>query len=271
MKKRKEFTPAKRKKIRRKIILYAGAVCAGMVVAGGVYAVIFSDIPKVQAVEVRGNRLVPGEEIKEKAAEEIARESWWRGALGENHVLFWRSGETKKMVQELPKLKTAKISRNMWKRTITIWVEEKEAKGIWCAAPLDGQSPEGRCFAFNEDGILFAEAPEARGYLIMKITGEKGVPIGVGDRVLGNAEWFQNIRRTIEGVEASGIEVRAVEVESRERKEWSIVTSDGKNLLFDFTRVPDRLSAVLENLREARGAGAGQVFDFRVPEKVYVR
>ena len=66
MKKRKEFTPAKRNQIRRKIMLYGSFLFGIAAITGGVYVAIFSDVPKVNTIEVRGNNLVPREEIIEK-------------------------------------------------------------------------------------------------------------------------------------------------------------------------------------------------------------
>lgn len=245
-------------------MFYASMVLGISIVISGVYIGIFSDMPKVQTVEVRGNRLVSKEEIIHEAKKEFASADWWRGVLGESHILFWRPGEMKKVINALPKLKTAETIRATWKREVTIEVEEKEAKGVWCAW-------EGRCFVFNEEGVLFAEAPEVRGYLITKIIGEEGAPISIGDQVVGNAEWFQNIRKIIEEVEGAGIRVKTARMTSRERKEWSIETADGKEFLFDFTRAPERVGAILGELSQAEGARTGRIFDFRVPEKVYVR
>lgn len=263
MKKRKEFTPAKRKEIRRRIIFYASVFFITALLVGAIYLSLFSDVPKVRAIEVHGNRLVNKEEIINEAEKLLAREKWWRSVLGKDHIFFWQSGEIRDIKEAIPKLKTAEVRLRIQKRIVEIEVKEEEAKGVWCAE-------EKRCFVFNETGVLFAEAPEVRGYLITKIMGEEGVPIGVGDEVLGNAAWFQNIRKTIEEVEGAGIRVKTARMRDREQKEWSIETAEGTEILFALDQHPENIGLILRELKK-ENEGGSWVIDFRVPEKVYVR
>ena len=262
--KRKEFTPAKRKEIRKKLTRWVSVISALLLVAAGAYVGIFSEIPMVRIIEVRGNHLVKREDIVRETKKEFIKQSWWRGALGDKHILFWRDGEMREVAKALPKLKKMEVKRSVWKRKITLIVEEKEAKGVWCA-------PKGPCFVFNEDGDLFAEAPEVSGYLIVKIMGEEGVPISLGDQVLGNAAWFRNIQKTIEEVEGADIRIRVVRVTTKERNEWVLDAADGREFLFDFTRAPENLGMILRELAKEKEARGGKVFDFRVPDKIYVR
>lgn len=262
--KRKEFTPAKRKKVRRLIILWACLFLGIGGVAASLYIVIFSDVPKARHITVEGERLLEETGIIREAVASLKKESWWRNALGEEHILFWRSGEIRDIRASLPKVRSAFVRRSIQKRTVIINIREEEARGVWCA-------PEGRCFVFNEEGVLFAEAPRVSGYLITKIIGEEGAPISVGDEVLGNKGWFQNIRETIEGVEGAGIQVKAARLESRERKEWSIETAKGVTLLFGLEETPPHIRLLLGELEKEKQVVPGRVFDFRVPEKIYVR
>ncbi|MDP3725536.1 MAG: hypothetical protein Q8R20_03655 [Nanoarchaeota archaeon] len=261
-KKRKEFTPAKRKKIRRRILFSAGILLGVTLIGASIYIGVFSDVPKVREVRVHGNRLVGEKEIIVEAVRVLEKEDWWKNVLGRDHILFWRPGNIQGIEKTLRKLKTARVERSMEKRAVIIEVEEEEANGVWCV-------PGGVCFAFNEKGVLFAESPDVRGYLIIKIMGEEGAPTAVGDEVLGNAEWFQNIRKTIEGVEGAGIKIRSAEMRDRGRKEWSIETAEGAEMLFSLDRSPENIGLILQELKKE--GEKGRIMDFRVPEKIYIK
>ncbi|MAF80115.1 hypothetical protein CL629_03495 [bacterium] len=263
-KKRFHISSKTRRAIRKRIFVYGGGVILILLIGGFVYLGVYSDIGKVEGIYVQGNMLVSKEAVQKAVSERNTRKSRWKSWIGPERVLFWKSEKDIKPSAKLPIVEDIEIKRNLIERKIDIIVKEKSAKGVWC-------TKEKECYAFDERGIVFAEAPNVSGYLITKIGSAEEIPVAIGEKTLKNDDWFKNIMETKEEIKKAGVLPRTIRIQSEEKKEWEIMTAKGTKILLGLDFVPKDLQEIIREFKEKDELAKFNVLDFRVPDKIYVR
>ena len=224
---------------------------------------------RVKDIAVRGSNLVTVSEVRRALISDADRASGILAFLGNDHMLLWLTGGERDVWRA--EVKSASVTVYPFRQSVEVEVMERMLKGIFC-------TEGGACYAFDEEGIVFARAPAAKGQLMLTMSSKGGSASGgraeeelqKGTQLFSSAEVarFSEIRSTLtdRGAVITDIRLRAAEL-----NEWEVVFADGKTLYFDRGFIPDDFGAMMDALIAREDFEKMNYVDFRVPNKIYFR
>lgn len=246
-------------------IFLLGLLVLGSALIGLSYTVLYSDVLRVKSVKVEGLRSVSDERFIAALSVEFSKK-WPLALLGRENILFWALGRKKgNLAQNLPAIEGVEIHPDLVRKEIVLNVRERELLGIWCF-------PSRGCYAFDKEGIVFAETPFSEGVLILKISDENSRPVVLGAPIFGNnKEWLKNILVTLGILEEIGWKPVSLQIRNLSLREWQVGIPAGLTLYFSLDFVPDALENTLANLKSKLKLDKLTYLDFRVPSRIYYK
>ena len=237
------------------------------VVTGIAYLILYSDLFTVSAFNVEGAHLSPNPETVISAlAMQSIQTSRTLGILGKDHTLFWLFGERDKVRDRhtLHAIAAFNVDVDVLRRNVQITVKERSLRGIVCAK-------EKNCYAFDDEGMIFAPAPFGKGVLITQIIDPNERPLVLGEAFLPRPQWVTNMFAVLNSIENSGLLIAGITLRDIAVQEWEATLTLGPKLFFDFNVIPDDLDTVLTSLGERVDFSRLQYLDFRVQNRVYYK
>ncbi|MCR4260759.1 MAG: hypothetical protein NUV96_00225 [Candidatus Colwellbacteria bacterium] len=226
--------------LRRYIVLGVSILAAG----SAVYLIWFSPIFVIQAVEIQGGEAVTAVDFNE--------------AIGKN-IIFYRPSFN---LENAPQAASIKVDKKYFKRTIEFTFIAKERYAIWCF------QLKGECFWIDASGSTFAQAPDIKGPLILRLVRDESErELALGEKVLEDI-MFQNLKAAFVLLEELDIPVREFKIENLKFKEAVALTS-GPTIYFSLQDDPSFGRAVVEQLRGSGEWNAVNYLDLRVPGRAY--
>lgn len=234
-----------------------------------VYIFLFSPLFRIQAIEVSGNREVEVGEIENK--------------FNYQNIFLITDNEIKdNLFKKIPKIADLEISKNLIKRTVKLIIKEREKLGIVCQLEI-GEDPESSdgageeqvkaCFYIDKTGVIFEEAPQTSGSLILLIKDYSQRDFYLGKQVF--KERIVNfISQAKEGL-FSETSIRSLDfnILSFPVKELKVMTSEGWYILFDLEREAENqilaLKVALEEKIENRESL--EYVDLRIENRIYYK
>ncbi len=234
----------------------------GGILVGAAYFVLYSDFFKVESFEIVQSRYTPDNVLLTALDIEMIARSRFLSILGTDNILFWEFGKKPETLTALPLIARISVETDLTARKVLIKAEERDFLGIWCL-------PSGDCYAFDDEGIIFARAPEAEGALILKVTSENDRPVVLGNPIFVNPAWRNNFFQTLEIIKKHGLVISRVTVKDFQIEEWEIKVAEGPVFQFNFNFTPPNLGRILENLDDKFELDRVTYFDFRVENRIY--
>jgi hypothetical protein len=235
-----------------------------VILGGGTYAAIATGVLTVRALRVEGVRLADHDKVTSALAETMGARiplAWF----GRDSMLFWLFAEPPEpFLAAFPMFREVDISPDIIAREVAIRAIERELYGVWCLAG-------GICYAFDDDGIIFGQAPGTFGTLITKVTDVRTAPFSAGEVVLPDAEWRAHLLHTLAILRALRLTPRVITVREPALREWEVTLAEGPILKFSFTFVPERLDEALTTLSRRDDFRALTYLDFRVRDRLYYK
>ena len=226
----------------KRVLLFSAVF---LLLGGVAYAVWFSDLFKIQTIEVLGARLV--------------EEGTISGPTGGN-ILFWKTPIT---VGDFPQLANITVEKDYANRTVKITVEERGKVLIWC----DGENES--CFWADENGFIFTEAPIPEGTLVVNVVKDyTNRELKIGESVLPT-DLFVNLKHAIELLEGLDASIKEIRLDDLKFKEAAAVIAGGPEIYFSLTFDPRFGKGVLESLMGSPDWGAIRYVDLRVENRAY--
>lgn len=254
----------KKKNKKHFILLNILIFLIGLLIIGIVYFIAYSSMPRVTKLEINGINLIKKEMLMATITSKMISESHWRSLVGWKNILFWQFGDLPDISKIIPRIQKIVVNKNLFQRTISIDVKEREPLGVWCLS-------SGNCYGFDDSGVAFTNSPNIDGYLILKVVDANNQPIKLGEPVLKNSEWLSNLLSVISNIKASGFYPRVVSINDTVTEEWGIETSSGQTLLFSFRSAPENLGNILAELSSKINFNDVGLIDFRIPQKIYYK
>jgi hypothetical protein len=241
---------------------------------GLVYFVFYSDFLKVKNFKFNySNNYLGSDKISgffgndfliSSLTAEIIKERKILGYLGSDNILFWLWGKNFNLVNNysLPSVKNIDIQIDFSERLINLSIDEKKLFGIYCLN-------EDKCFAFDENGVSFAKAPNSKGFLILKINDKNSRLVMLGDNILPKKGWFNNIIESVKIIEDAGLNIKSIYINDLKFEEWEIEVMEGPIFIFSLNFVPDDLYEVVKTLIDKTNFSKTDYFDMRVENRIY--
>ncbi len=243
-------------------------------IIGVFYLIFYSEICEVKDFNFKySNNYLKSEDMSgffsndflvSSLATQVVKDKKMLGYLGSDNILFWKLGKKNNLTSKhvLPSVKEVNIKVDLWNREVSFFVKEKSFFGIFCN-DNDG------CHAFDNDGIVFAPAPESKGSLILKINDSNERPIVLGERILPEKEWFDNIIKIVNLIKKNNLNIENIKIRDLSLEEWEIKIANGPKLIFSLNFVPSDLNEILKTLKDRTDFSDINYFDMRVENRIY--
>lgn len=246
-----------------------------------------TDVFKIRTITVEGATALAKEEIERSANDFFSAPLW--GPIESNMAFMPIKRLTQRLLAEFPRIENLEIRRAFRLREVRLVVRERTTAGIYCparpvAAPTvaspedEGTNPQrelllGQCFLMDRNAILFGEAPQTEGGLILSLVDIRDNDPGLRDEAIPPQAFD-----AIEGLwEAFHADVRVgIGRIIRDGDAFLIVqTLEGWEALFDPTQDIRAQSIALRELLEKELPSQKRVgistIDLRVPGKIYYK
>jgi hypothetical protein len=240
----------KRKRYGKKIFALAIIFLFLLLVAG----IVLSPILKAKEINVYGNKEIDSEEIK-------------NDIQSINILLMTSNGLKNKLLKNFPKISTVEIRKNILKRTIAVTITEREGLGIIC------KENTGNCFYVDKNGIIFEDAPQTSGSLVLLIKDSSLEEFSLGKKILEEqiitsiADFRENL------FSQTNIKINWFEISTHPPKESKIITSEGWYLLLDLTRDTQKQLSILKTALDEKIKNRENLeyIDLRIENRIYYK
>ena len=273
------------KKVRR-IILGVFVIVVVGVGIGIVHAPVFT----IDEIVVEGNKLLSQQGIIDSLQRSLEKRGFIKNLLFSDNSALLAMIEQSTLSQELqmdhPTIASAVVDVDPISGRMVVHIQERTQYGAWCSEqfvePLraedDASSEEDvpavtqervlRCEWFDEQGIVFSEAPALEGALIHKVIDRSGMIPQQGDYVL-DQEFIPHLREIFSFLEESGIGIHTLVLSDRSSAEIFSFHPDYPPLYFSLRHDPSYGLAGLEKIDQS--LSELEYIDLRVKNRVYYK
>lgn len=266
---------------KRKVRVAIGTASAIGVIVTVVFIVWILRIEKIQIDEivVTGNVVVKEEKLRNIVNKHIEGMYLWVLAPKTNILLYPQNKIEKEIGETFPRIKNVEVSfENL--RTIGVEIEERKGVALWCGdSYIDSESIES-CYFLDDEGILFAEAPQFSGNIFFKYFGSLSTTSVIyetepfGHTFLGGIT-FKKMQVFIKVLSDEGfVPTRLVKMDVGDFEVW---LEDGWYIVF---KQGEKIEVLLDSLKSVLASDALmddqkiqqlKYIDFRFGNKVYYK
>jgi len=226
-----------------------------------VYIFLFSSLFKIKAVEVFGNREVNSEEVK--------------NSFSYGNIFLTTENKVKNdLIKIIPKISDLEISKNLIKRSVKLTIEERERLGIACI--MDSSSAEAveeECFYVDKKGVIFEDAPQTSGSLILLIKDYSQREFYLGKKIF-EQRIVDFISQARQGLSSEiGLIALDFNVLSFPPKDLKVMTNEGWYIIFDLEGdIKNQLRSIGAALEEKiKDRESLEYVDLRIENRIYYK
>ena len=258
-----------RKKIKGIVIL----ICSLFLILISVYIFLFSPIFSIKTVEIYGNRDINSQEIIDSS----------------NYTNFFLATKNKikyDLLARFPRISELEVEKSLSERKIKISIKEREEFGIVCriekiensaSASTEVGTPTDKienCFYIDKGGVIFKDAPQTSGSLVILIKDYSGREYQLGEKIY-NENVIDFISFAKEFL-TSQINLKFLDfnILSFPPDDLKAITDEGWYILFNLQkRAEDQLQALKAVLNEKIKEGRKNLeyVDLRIKNRVYYK
>lgn len=221
-----------------------------------VYIFLFSSLFKIQVVEIFGNKEVSSEEIKDNF----------------NYGNIFLTTENKvrdNLIKKIPKISDLEISKNLINRSVKLTIEERERLGIACHVKEETEN----CFYIDNQGVIFEDAPQTSGSLILLIKDYSQREFYLGKKIFEQRiiDFISRARQDLSS--EIGLIALDFNVLSFPSKDLKVMTSEGWYIIFDLegdikNQLLSLKAALEEKIQERENL---EYVDLRIENRIYYK
>ena len=264
-----------------------------LMVTGAGWAIFWSPVLRVKEASVSGNSELRQSEVLSFLRGKILERSSWYAFLGFDNLLVWQGDFRDDELRSMPMVETASISRSFRDGMVTINIVERKPFGVWCFMGtrinadvgetrmnadgvrgnqrIDPRESASKCFWFAKNGIILGPAPLVEGNIIPRVSDYVRPKADLGEKVLP-PQFLPNLMLILETLDASGLSIKEVRLDSLEDQEIKVLTYDGPSLYFSL-RFPaaTSLAVIRSFLTKPDDFRRLEYLDFRVENRAYYK
>lgn len=262
----------KKQKIIFKLKLYGILVVFLFLLTGAGYLTAYSSFFKINNVTLidAENKQANANEVIEDLKNSFNKQSKLTSFLGAENILIWRNKPNEIFFKEHPKIIDLTIKKNYLERKIEINIDERVKLGVWCETSTNNQELiTNNCFWFDENGVIFEEAPMVEGEMIYKITDFSNRELAFGDRVL-DENLFNNLILIFKTLERAGLNLKTLRLENLSAQEIIAESPLVPKIYFSLRFDPDFSLSVFENLKKINLEKV-EYLDLRIKNRAYYK
>ncbi len=248
----------KRKNRRNRIRIYLISAGIFLLGVGFFYIIHLSPVFRIRNFDVIGKDHLSDDEVV-KILEPLVMTSRIKTFLGKNNILSWSISfpDTSKTA-----LLEASINRNWIRQSVSISIKERERLAIWCGSAGD-------CGWIDSSGMIFENAPQVEGSLILTIFDINSKSIRFGEKV-SEDRFSGNIVKILNNLKNLGLAVEKITFDSA-LQEIRVRNYSGPDIFLSIRFDPDSNIGSLKSLIEKSGLKNYRYIDLRVENRIYYK
>lgn len=192
--------------------------------------------------------------------------------FGENLFVLSKNRIKSDLAATFPDITNINIKKELF-HSLVINFEKRVQMGIWCH-PMDGYPEGDQCYYFDKEGIVFKEAPQTEGFLILKVQDFNHKEVSLGDKILtdGQLKFITEFNKRI--AENNQIKITEFKIQPPENSYLEAITSHGWSIYLDQNQDPvleaDNLFTILNEAIKTNDLNLEYV-DLRIPSRVFYK
>lgn len=256
----------KRKKLIFKLKLYGSFIFLFLSIIGITYVIIYSSLFQIKDI----NRGILKGDVKDfdKTVFNLkfffATNSKISSILGADNILIWKN-QAKDFIKYQPTISDLTIKKDYLNKIISINIDSRQKFGALCS----NVNLNIECWWFDENGIIFKEAPQIEGEIIYKINDLSGKKFKIGEMALPQ-NLFDNVIKIFKVLEEIKLSVKTLNIYSLELQEGYIESPLMPKIYFSLRFAPNFNNAIFQNLKEI-GLQKIEYIDLRIENRVYYK
>ena len=264
----------KKQKFIFKLKLYGILIVFLFLLLGAGYLITYSHFFQINGIALidAENKQANANEIIKDLKDSFNKKSKLTSFLGANNILIWQNNPDETFFKEHPKIIDLTIKKDYLNRKIEINMYERGKLGVWCLHTqinADTKRESTFCGWFDEDGIIFEEAPLVEGEIIYKIIDSSNRELMLGDRVL-DENLFNNLILIFKTLEKSGLNLKTLRLENLSAQEIVVESPSMPKIYFSLRFDPDFSLSVFENLKKTNLEKV-EYIDLRIKNRAYYK
>ncbi len=221
-----------------------------------VYIFLFSSLFKIQAIEILGNKEVEAEEIK--------------NSFDYGNIFLVTENKIKNdLIKKIHKIGDLEISKNLIKRSIKLTIEERGRLGIACQVKEETED----CFYIDKQGVIFEQAPQTSGSLILLIKDYSQREFYLGKKIFEQriVDFISQARQDLSS--EIGLTALDFNVLSFPPKDLKVMTNEGWYIIFDLEGdIKNQLRSIKVALEEKiENRENLEYVDLRIENRIYYK
>jgi len=229
-----------------------------------VYVLFFSPIFKIKETKISGNQAISNEDVQDSLNGFLSKKILI--FFNRNNIFLATSSKLRKiLVKDFPRILSIEINKNIFKKTIDLKIVERKEAGIYC---------KGECYYIDKQGVIFEEAPQTSGTLILLIKDYSERDIKIGMEVIEKEFMTELIDLRTYLFDKFNLRVLEFVIETIPCKDLKVNTHEGWYILFDKSQdLKNQLQALKlvleEKVKEERGGL--EYIDLRIENRAYYK
>ena len=193
--------------------------------------------------------------------------------LGENLFILSKTRLKFQLVAAFPAITSISIKKEPL-NGLTVNFEKRVQIGIWCQSKAE-QPPTDNCYYFDKEGIIFKNAPQTEGVLILKIKNFQKKEIALGNKILNDKELHFITRFNDEIISNSNqFKIAEFEIGLLANFDLRAITDEGWQIYLDQNQDPvleaNNLFTILNEVIKNRAQNL-EYIDLRIPSRVFYK
>lgn len=187
--------------------------------------------------------------------------------LGKNLFILPKNKIAQNLTATFPEITDINIKKELFHRLVVDF-EKRTQIGIWCRTQTN------ECFYFDKEGIIFKEAPQTEGSLILKIEDSTKNSVSLGDSVLNDRQltFMTSFNKKI--IENNSFNIIKFRIKSLENRDLEAITNRGWSIYLDQSQDPtleaNNLFTILGEIIKEKSSRLEYV-DLRIPTRVFYK
>lgn len=229
-----------------------------------VYVLFFSPIFKIKETKISGNQAISNEDVQDSLNGFLSKKILI--VFNRNNIFLATSSKLREVLtKDFLRISSIEINKNIFKKTIDLKITERKEAGIFCKG--------GECYYIDKQGVIFEEAPQTSGTLILLIKDYSERDIEIGTEVIEKEFMAELIDLRTYLFDKFNLRVLEFVIETIPCKDLKVNTHEGWYILFDKSKNLKNqfqaLKSVLEEKVEERENL--EYIDLRIENRAYYK
>ena len=251
------------------------------VLAGSAYGIFFTPLFQIKHIEIRGNKNIAEEELRQAASESLQRKVAF--FTTNNFFLANAAVAGAKIQAVFPEIESVAVQKRFPDK-VRVTVQERQGIGTWCQNKILSVNLEDsheqttqsirQCFTLDKQGVIFEETESGKEVILSA----EGVEAALGDQVVDPVafERMLQFQRSVDAFplfEQVGLRVLSLLIVSKERVNAGI--SEGWEMYFNPSERGDwqiqKVKLVLEKEISSQRRPFLEYIDLRFGDQAYIK